>query len=115
MHELGYWLTPDVWGRGYATEAGRAVVQVESDVVVPVAADVADRDAQGKDIAELQMKRAMAVCDELGARDLGAITRQADLLVAAVEPHDVHLVTGRRPAPERKRSQAHMGCGRSVG
>lgn len=25
-HELGYWLTPDAWGRGYATEAGRAVI-----------------------------------------------------------------------------------------
>jgi RimJ/RimL family protein N-acetyltransferase len=24
--ELGYWLTPDAWGRGYATEAGRAVI-----------------------------------------------------------------------------------------
>lgn len=23
---LGYWLTPAVWGRGYATEAGRAVL-----------------------------------------------------------------------------------------
>lgn len=27
-HELGYWLTPDVWGRGYATEAGRAVIDM---------------------------------------------------------------------------------------
>jgi RimJ/RimL family protein N-acetyltransferase len=27
-HELGYWLTPHVWGRGYATEAGRAVVAI---------------------------------------------------------------------------------------
>jgi RimJ/RimL family protein N-acetyltransferase len=25
-HEFGYWLTPSAWGRGYATEAGRAVV-----------------------------------------------------------------------------------------
>ncbi|MGL4313838.1 MAG: GNAT family N-acetyltransferase [Sphingomonas sp.] len=27
-HELGYWLTPDAWGRGYATEAGRAMLGV---------------------------------------------------------------------------------------
>lgn len=25
-HQLGYWLTPGAWGRGYATEAGKAVV-----------------------------------------------------------------------------------------
>jgi RimJ/RimL family protein N-acetyltransferase len=25
-HEFGYWLTPDAWGRGFATEAGRAVI-----------------------------------------------------------------------------------------
>ncbi|MBS0478205.1 MAG: GNAT family N-acetyltransferase [Proteobacteria bacterium] len=24
--EIGYWLTPSAWGRGYATEAGRAVL-----------------------------------------------------------------------------------------
>ncbi|SFP51431.1 GNAT family N-acetyltransferase [Sphingomonas rubra] len=26
--EIGYWLTPACWGRGYATEAGRAVVEM---------------------------------------------------------------------------------------
>ena len=30
-HELGYWLTPDAWGRGYATEAGHAVVRMARD------------------------------------------------------------------------------------
>ncbi|MEM8697493.1 MAG: GNAT family protein [Pseudomonadota bacterium] len=24
--EIGYWITPDSWGRGYATEAGRAAI-----------------------------------------------------------------------------------------
>lgn len=34
MHEddgtwqLGYWLAPEAWGRGYATEAGRAVLDI---------------------------------------------------------------------------------------
>ncbi|MEP9402863.1 GNAT family N-acetyltransferase [Sphingomonas sp. VNH70] len=27
-HMLGYWLTPAAWGRGYAVEAGRAVLDI---------------------------------------------------------------------------------------
>lgn len=27
-HMLGYWLTPSAWGRGYAVEAGRAVLDI---------------------------------------------------------------------------------------
>ncbi len=26
-HDFGYWLTPDAWGHGYATEAGAAVLR----------------------------------------------------------------------------------------
>lgn len=27
-HSLGYWLTPSAWGRGYATEAGEAMLDI---------------------------------------------------------------------------------------
>ena len=27
-HELGYWLAPEAWGRGYATEAAQAVLDI---------------------------------------------------------------------------------------
>lgn len=30
---FGYWLTPDAWGRGYATEAGRAVIAIARDTL----------------------------------------------------------------------------------
>lgn len=30
---FGYWLTPDAWGRGYATEAGRAVIAIARDAL----------------------------------------------------------------------------------
>ena len=33
--ELGYWLTPDAWGRGYATEAGRAVLHTARHALPP--------------------------------------------------------------------------------
>ncbi len=32
-HEIGYWLTPHAWGRGYATEAARAVVETARDAL----------------------------------------------------------------------------------
>ena len=31
--ELGYWITPAAWGRGYATEAGRAVLDIARDTL----------------------------------------------------------------------------------
>jgi RimJ/RimL family protein N-acetyltransferase len=31
--ELGYWITPAAWGRGYATEAGRAVLAIARETL----------------------------------------------------------------------------------
>jgi RimJ/RimL family protein N-acetyltransferase len=31
--ELGYWLTPDAWGRGYATEAAQGVISLARDTL----------------------------------------------------------------------------------
>jgi RimJ/RimL family protein N-acetyltransferase len=30
-HELGYWIAREAWGRGYATEAGQAILQLAFD------------------------------------------------------------------------------------
>jgi RimJ/RimL family protein N-acetyltransferase len=32
-HALGYWLTPDAWGQGYAAEAGRAMIANARDTL----------------------------------------------------------------------------------
>ena len=54
--QLGYWLAPDVWGRGYATEAGRAVVAMARHAL-PIrrlsAWHFADNPASGRVLAKL--------------------------------------------------------------
>jgi RimJ/RimL family protein N-acetyltransferase len=54
--ELGYWLTPSAWGRGYATEAGRAVVDMARHAL-PVtqlaARHFADNPASGRVLRKL--------------------------------------------------------------
>ena len=61
-HEFGYWLTPDAWGRGYATEAGQAVVDIARHAL-PIrrleAGYFADNPASGR------------VLRKLGFRDTG--------------------------------------------
>lgn len=53
--ELGYWITPDAWGRGYATEAGRAVVDIARTLRVPhlTASHFADNPASGRVLRKL--------------------------------------------------------------
>jgi RimJ/RimL family protein N-acetyltransferase len=63
-HELGYWLTPDAWGRGYATEAGRAVVAMARHALGPKrlhSGHFVDNPASGR------------VLQKLGFRPTGAV------------------------------------------
>ncbi|WP_428969807.1 GNAT family N-acetyltransferase [Sphingomonas sp. Xoc002] len=74
-HELGYWLTPAAWGRGYATEAGHAVVAMARHAL-PIARlgawHFADNPASGRVLTKLgfrptghRMARASAGRDTL--------------------------------------------------
>ncbi len=62
-HELGYWIAPDAWGRGYATEAGRAVLAIARALDIPqvTAGHYLDNPASG------------AVLRKLGFRPTGCV------------------------------------------
>ena len=66
-YEFGYWLTPEAWGRGYASEAGRAVLDIARTMGVPhlTAGHYLDNPASGK------------VLRKLGFRHHGRATRYA--------------------------------------
>ncbi|HXH14674.1 MAG TPA: GNAT family N-acetyltransferase [Sphingomonas sp.] len=54
--EIGYWLTPEAWGRGYATEAGQAVVAMARHALGLrrlTAAHFVDNPASGRVLAKL--------------------------------------------------------------
>jgi RimJ/RimL family protein N-acetyltransferase len=55
-HHLGYWLTPAAWGQGYATEAGRAVVDMARHALGLqrlIAGHFLDNPASGRVLAKL--------------------------------------------------------------
>ncbi|QDX27922.1 GNAT family N-acetyltransferase [Sphingomonas suaedae] len=54
-HEFGYWITPDAWGRGFATEAGRAVIDIARTLRVPrlSAGHYVDNPASGRVLRKL--------------------------------------------------------------
>lgn len=54
-YEFGYWITPDFWGRGYATEAGRAVIHIARTLRVPrlSAGHYIDNPASGRVLRKL--------------------------------------------------------------
>lgn len=54
--ELGYWLTPSAWGKGYATEAARAVVDIARHtlgLMRLVSGHFVDNPASGRVLAKL--------------------------------------------------------------
>ena len=63
-HEIGWHLHPDVWGRGYATEAAKALVERAFTAGIPELYAVTNPDNV----------RSQAVCRRLGMTDLGLRT-----------------------------------------
>ena len=77
-HELGYWLTPDAWGRGYATEAGEAVLAMARHALGLQRLDArhfVDNPASGRVLAQARLSadRAGRAADFARARRRGAV------------------------------------------
>ncbi|WP_375427763.1 GNAT family N-acetyltransferase [uncultured Sphingomonas sp.] len=70
QHELGYWLTPSAWGRGYATEAGLALIELARDAL---------RLPRLRATAFIGNKGSARVLAKLGFRDTGRIVPRASL------------------------------------
>lgn len=82
--ELGYWLAPDRWNRGYATEAGRAVIDMARHALGLdriVARHHLDNPASGRVLAKLGFR-------EAGRGRVHSLARGAE--VACVE-HELTL------------------------
>jgi RimJ/RimL family protein N-acetyltransferase len=81
---LGYWLTPDAWGRGYATEAARQVVAMARHALGQTrlaAYHHADNPASGRVLRKLgfrEVGRGMRPSAARG-RDVASVTMTLDL------------------------------------
>ncbi len=85
-HEVGWHLRPDVWGRGFATEAGRAMVQRARAGGLP----------EAHAVVYPKNRASLAVCDRLGMKRVGTTTAWYGVeLVDHVVPLSIDL---RQPA-----------------
>lgn len=80
--ELGYWLARDAWGKGYATEAADAVIDVF--FTNPAASELVSGHYPGNE-------RSAAVLRKLGFRYTGRRPVQAQALAQTVEGHEMRL------------------------
>jgi RimJ/RimL family protein N-acetyltransferase len=93
-HELGYWLTPDAWGRGYATEAGHAVVRMARDSLRLkrlVSGHFIDNPASGKVLRKLGFRptgRVVPRFSRARGTDAACATFELDLCSGGVADDD---------------------------
>ena len=82
--EFGYWLTPSAWGRGYATEAGRAVIALARHAL-PLRRLTSgwhvDNPASGRVLAKLGFRRTGAVWHASLARGRDVETVEVELVL----------------------------------
>ena len=89
--QLAYWLTPSAWGRGYATEAGRAVLDMARHAL-PIerlgAWWFADNPASGRVLAKLGFRETGRAARPSLARGgvAPAVTMELDLVEEATPP-----------------------------
>lgn len=77
QYDLGYWVTPDAWGRGYATEAGRQVIEIARHALGLkrlTAFHFADNPASGR------------VLEKLGFRPTGRVEPRPSLARGGLAP-----------------------------
>lgn len=94
--ELGYWFTPEAWGRGYATEAGRAVVDIARHALGLKrlrAGHFADNPASGRVLRKLRFQPTGVVTSRYSAG------RRADGASVEYELELVDRVCGDPPMP----------------
>ena len=84
-HELGYWLTPEMWGRGYATEAGRQAVQIARHALGLKrlsAGHFVDNPASGRVLAKLGFRptgRTVPLFSRARGHDVPCVKMELDL------------------------------------
>lgn len=107
-HELGYWITPGAWGRGYATEAVRALIATARDslrIRRLTAAHMIDNPASG------------AVLRKAGFRPTGRIEQVRSLArgcEVACHGHAIDLSTSaEEPCPDGPSRKASPDDGRT--
>ena len=106
--EIGYWIARSHWGRGYASEAGRAVLQLARDGLrmrTLSAGHFLDNPASGRVLEKLGFRRTGAICERFSAgRGAAASCRLYELDLAKAEQAGVHAPDWRERLAEYVRA-----------